>query len=239
MKPGREHPDLQPVRHGRDVRRLRSELTRVFVVDDHDLFRTGLCGLLRQRGLEVVGDAADGESACEEIPLVDPHVVVMDLDLPGISGVEATRRLARSAPEARVIAFTMVSDEPSVTRAIAAGASGYLLKDATIEDMVAAVRAAAAGDAPISPRAAGSIFNRLRAEAESLEQGAGTGFELTEREREVLKLMVAGKSNGEIARELYISAPTVKHHISSILGKLGVENRIQAAVRAVRDRLVP
>ena len=216
----------------------QSEPTRVFVVDDHELFRTGLCGLLQQRGLALAGEAADGETACVEIPQVSPDVVVMDLDLPDMSGFEATRQLARSAPGARVLAFTMAADDESVKRAIAAGARGYLFKDAPADDIVAAVQAVAAGDSPISPRAAGSLFGRLRADVakSNSKRPAATG--LTAREHEVLRLMVDGRSNAEIAQALYISSPTVKHHISSILGKFGVENRIQASVRAVRDRLI-
>jgi DNA-binding NarL/FixJ family response regulator len=211
----------------------------VFVVDAHELFRNGLCGLLAQAGMEVVGEAGDGQSACAAVPALAPHVVVMDPDLPGMSGIDATRRLARTAPQARVIAFAMASDNSSVTRAIAAGVRGYLVKDASAEDIVAAVRAAAAGESPVSPRAAGSLFERLRAEHEAEDRYEPRARPaLTAREVEVLRLLVAGKSNSEIADELCISPPTVKHHISSILEKLGVENRLQAAVQAVRERIV-
>jgi DNA-binding NarL/FixJ family response regulator len=220
------------------VRSARPDPVRVFVVDDNELFRNGLCGLLAHAGMEVVGEAGDGESACAAVPPLAPHVVVMDLDLPGMSGIEATRHLARTTPEARVIAFAMGSDDSSVTRAIAAGARGYLVKDASAEDIVAAVRAAAAGESPISPRAAGSLFERLRADYEAEDHHERARPVLTGREVEVLRLLVAGKSNSEIGDDLYISPPTVKHHISSILGKLGVENRIQAAVQAVRERIV-
>lgn len=214
------------------------EPTRVFVVDHHELFRTGLCKLLELRGLALVGQASEGETACEEIPRASPDVVVMDLDLPGMSGFEATTRLAHSAPRARVVAFAMASDDDSVRRAIAAGARGYLLKEAPAEDIVAAVEAVAAGGSPISPRAAGSLFERLRADEAKPDAQRPVAAGLTAREHEVLRLLVDGKSNAEIADALYISRPTVKHHISSILGKLGVGNRIQAAVRAVRDRII-
>jgi DNA-binding NarL/FixJ family response regulator len=221
-----------------NVPAAQAEPTRVFVVDDHELFRTGLCGLLEQHGLVVVGEAASAETACVEIPAAAADVVVMDLELPGISGVEATKRLARSAPRARVVAFTMAADDDSVTAAISAGARGYLLKDAPAEDIIAAVQAVAAGESPISPRAAGSLFERLRSDGanDRVDRPAAGG--LTAREREVLELLVDGRSNTEIADALYISPPTVKHHISSILGKLGVGNRIQAAVQAVRERLI-
>jgi DNA-binding NarL/FixJ family response regulator len=215
-----------------------AEPTRVFVVDDHELFRNGLCKLLAQRGFDVVGEAADGESACANAPTLAPHVVVMDLQLPGISGIEATRRLKERAPLASVVVLTMTADDTSVIAAIAAGADGYVLKDAPVEEMVAAVGAAAAGESPISPRAAGLLFDRLRGELAARVPHVEPKETLTEREVEVLRLLAEGGSNSVIARELYISPMTVKHHISSILAKLGVENRIQAAVRAVRGGIV-
>lgn len=210
----------------------------MFVVADHELFRSGLCALIADAGMEVVGEAGDGESACVAIPKLAPHVVVMDLDLPGISGIEATRLLRHSAPHACVVAFAMASDDSSVTQAIGAGVRGYVLKDASAGDIIAAVRAAAAGESPVSPRAAGALFERLRAEHDAGDRSEEEPPELTRREVEVLGLLVAGKSNSEIADDLYISLPTVKHHVSSILGKLGVDNRIQAAVRAVRKGII-
>jgi DNA-binding NarL/FixJ family response regulator len=232
-------------RDGEEIRRdslpARSaapDAIRVYVVDDHELFRNGLCGLLAHAGIDVVGEAGDGEAACAAVPPLAPDVVVMDLDLPGISGLEATRRLARSAPEAGVIAFAMASDSPSVTGAIAAGVRGYVLKDSPPADIVAAVRAAAAGESPVSARAAASLFEHLRADHGARERHERTRPALTAREVDVLSLLVDGMSNLEIADRLCISAPTVKHHISSILDKLGVENRLQAAVQAVRERIV-
>jgi DNA-binding NarL/FixJ family response regulator len=210
----------------------------VYVVDEHQLFRSGLCGLLAEHGLDLVGEAADGESACARVPRMAPDVVVMSLELPGMSGIEAIRRLSTTAPRARVMAFAMTADDSSVLKAIGAGATGYLVKDAPVEEVVAAVRAVAAGGSPISPRAAGSLFERLRAEARARDGRSPLPAELTDREVEVLRLLVDGMSNREIADELYISPPTVKHHISSILTKLAVENRIQAAVRAVQAGIV-
>jgi DNA-binding NarL/FixJ family response regulator len=214
-----------------------TEPVRVFVVGDDELFRSGLCGLLSNAGLEIVGEASNWESAREVLPGLSPDVVAVDESLPGTSGPEAVRRLAHSAPGSHVVLLTIASGAASVTSAIAAGARGYLLKDSPADDMIAAVRAAAAGSSAISPRAAAALFEQLRADAreggaEEHEQAA-----LTERETEVLRGLVAGKSNGQIARELLVSPRTVKHHVSSVLAKLGVENRVQAAVLAVRQRL--
>jgi DNA-binding NarL/FixJ family response regulator len=214
------------------------EPTRVFVVDDHELFRNGLRELLAQDGLDVVGEAASGESACEAVPGLGPDVVVMDLELPQMSGVEATRRLRETTPLARVVVFTMAADDSSVTAAIEAGAVGYVLKDAPAEEMLSAVRAVAAGESPISPRAAGPLFDRLRADASARPTHPDLEKALTAREVQVLRLLAEGKSNAEIGSRLYISPTTVKHHTSSILTKLGVENRVQAAVRAVQGRIV-
>ena len=211
----------------------------VVIVDDHDLFRTGLHDLLEEHGINVVGEAASGEAALELVPTLAPDVVIMDLGLPGISGVEATRRLGDVAPQARVLVLSISADDEDVTGAIAAGACGYLVKDASITDVVAGVRAAAVGASSISPRVAAKLVDAIRAEQrvrQASEQS--TSADLSPREIEVLRLVAAGKETSEIARELFISPQTVKNHISHILVKLGVDNRIQAAVHAVRSKLV-
>jgi DNA-binding NarL/FixJ family response regulator len=212
------------------------EATRIVVVDDHELFRKGLGELFAQQGFDVVGEAADGNLACELVDSVGADVVVMDLDRPGMDGLEATRRLSETAPHTQVIAFTVAADATSVIAAIAAGACGYVVKDAAVEELISAVRAAAAGQSPISPRAAGPLFDLVRSQA-----AAGNARPLptlTGREVEVLRLLAEGKSNIEIGQELFLSPTTVKHHTSSILAKLGVGNRIQAAVEAVRAGIV-
>ena len=193
---------------------------RVILVDDHELFRRGLRELLEEQGLRVIGEAGDGEDALRLASHAQPDVVVMDLHLPRMSGVEAARKLAVAAPAVKVLMLTISGDEQSVTEAIEAGAQGYLLKDATIDEIAVGVRAAAAGEALISPRIA-----------------VATGASLTEREREVLRLVAEGRDNQEIAEALTISPSTVKNHVSSILEKLGLDNRIQAAVYAVRRGL--
>ena len=216
-----------------------SEALRVVVVDDHELFRSGLRDLLGEHGIEVVGEAATGEAALEVVPALTPDVVMMDLGLPGISGVEATRRLGDIAPHVRVLVLSISADEDDVTGAIAAGACGYLLKDASIGDVVAGVRAAAVGASSISPEVASKLVEVIRAEQREREASdRSTSAELSPREIQVLRLVAQGKENLEIARELFISPETVKNHVSHILVKLGVDNRIQAAVHAVRAKLL-
>ena len=215
-----------------------NEPIRVIVVDDHDLLRKGVRDLLTEHGLQVVGEAADGDDAVRLVAHAAPDVVVMDLNMPRMSGIEATRRLARVSPTSRVLVLTVSADDETVANAIEAGASGYLLKDASGDEIASGVRAAAAGEALISPRIASRLLERLRPEEGSQGPGSGTGAELTDREAEVLRLLAAGRDNAGIAQELYISPRTVKNHISSILAKLHVDNRIQAAVYAVRKGIV-
>jgi DNA-binding NarL/FixJ family response regulator len=214
-----------------------AEPIRVIVVDDHDLLRKGLRDLLTEHGLRVVGEAGDGADAVRLVAHAAPDVVIMDLNMPRMSGIEATRRLAEVAPTSRVLVLTVSADDETVAEAIAAGASGYLLKDASGDEIAAGVRAAAGGEALISPLIAARLLERLRP-APGAGGPAGTGAELTDREVEVLRLLAAGRDNAEIAQELFISPRTVKNHISSILAKLHVDNRIQAAVYAVRKGLV-
>jgi DNA-binding NarL/FixJ family response regulator len=209
---------------------------RVVLVDDHALFRAGLRDLLEEHGMEVAGEAADGEEAVGLAATEVPDVVVMDIHMPGMSGVEATRRLREACPHTRVLMLTISADEAQVSEAVLAGARGYLLKDASPDEIVAGVRAAASGESLLSPRIAADLLERLRGEA--VPTGAGERVELTPRERDVLQLMAAGKENPEIAAELFISSETVKNHVSNILAKLEVQNRIQAAVYAVRRRLI-
>jgi two-component system nitrate/nitrite response regulator NarL len=216
---------------------VRSDPVTVVVVDDHDVFRDGLVRLLAEKdGISVVGDAADAEAALRTVARVAPDVVVMDLNLPGLSGIEAIRRLGSSAPQTRVLVLTISVAESDVLHAILAGACGYLLKDASIDEIVAGVRAAAAGESLISPRIATGLLERLR--SVTVEGDGGRQGDLTDRELEVLGLVAEGLDNVEIARVLFISPQTAKNHVSNILAKLQLENRIQAAVHAVRRGLV-
>ncbi len=209
---------------------------KVVVIDDHVLFRSGLRELLEQEEIAVVGEASNAESGLETIARHTPDVVVMDLSLPRMSGHEAIRRIAEISPQTRVLVLTISSEEADVTDAVLAGACGYLLKDASVEDIVAGVRAAAIGDSMVSPRMATALLRQLRGHRRGNPSPA-TDI-LSTRELEVLRLVVEGKDNAAIAQELFISPYTVKNHISNILLKLGVENRLQAAVFAVRDSLV-
>ena len=208
----------------------------VVVVDDHELFRAGLVGLLEQRGIRVLGEAGLGAEGIRQTVELHPDVVLMDLSMPGMSGIEATQRLNTVAPLVHVLVLTVMTDDQYVMDVLLAGASGYLLKDSPIDQIVEGIRAAARGESLISPRIASQLVRHLREPADT-EPGF-TGAELTPREQEVLGLLARGLDNHEIAASLYLSPHTVKNHVSSILVKLQVENRIQAAVRAVRGGLV-
>jgi DNA-binding NarL/FixJ family response regulator len=217
-----------------------SARVRVFLVDDHVLFRNGLRALLEEHGLETVGDVGDAERAIGPILQLQPDVVLMDLSLPGLSGVEATRQLTALAPDVQILIFTAHAEDQTVVDAVQAGACGYLLKDAPSGDLVRAIEAAAHGQASLSPGATTVVLDRLRAyrNAPSPSDAPATETDLTSRELEVLALLVEGKENMEIAQALSISLETVKHHISRILAKLKVPNRTLAAVEAVWRGLV-
>jgi DNA-binding NarL/FixJ family response regulator len=211
---------------------------RVMVVDDHDLFRTGLKNLLEEQGVNVVGEAPNGQIAIRLASDLAPDVIVMDLNMPGLTGVETTRQLAGIAPLTRVVVLTISADDDDVMDAVMAGACGYLLKDSSIQDLIAGIQAAAAGESLISPQIASKVLQRLRAQSSSEDAAATIRAELSDREIEVLKLIANGKDNAQIARELFISPKTVKNHISNILMKLQIDNRILAGVYAVRSGIV-
>jgi DNA-binding NarL/FixJ family response regulator len=211
---------------------------RVLVVDDHDLFRTGLRNLLEEQGVNVVGEAENGESAIRLTSDLAPDVVIMDLNMPGVGGVETTRRLSSLAPLSRVVVLTISVDDYDVMNAVMAGACGYLLKDSSIQELIAGIRAASEGESLISPQIAAKVLQRLRAQSKDVDAAETIRAELSDRELQVLKLIANGKDNAQIARELFISPKTVKNHISNILMKLQIENRIQAAVYAVRSGIV-
>jgi DNA-binding NarL/FixJ family response regulator len=218
--------------------RLDESPLRVLLVDDHDLFRTGLRNLLEEQGVEIIGEAGDGALAVTQVRELAPDVVVMDLNMPGMTGVEATRQITSIAPLTRVLVLTISDHDADVLDAILAGACGYLMKDASIDELMDGIRAAAIGESLISSHIAGKVLQRVRATSSQPEMAETIRTELSDREIEVLKLIANGKDNAMIAGELHISPKTVKNHISNILMKLQIENRIQAAVYAVRSGIV-
>ena len=212
---------------------------RVLLVDDHDLFRTGLRTLLEEQGdVHIVGECDNGTDALRGVRELAPDVVVMDLNMPGISGVEATRQISMVAPLTRVLVLTISDQDSDVMDAILAGACGYLLKDASISDLMKGIQAAAVGESLVSPTIASKVLQRVRASGSSQRDADLIRSELSDREIQVLKLIANGKDNAMIAGELHISPKTVKNHISNILMKLQIDNRIQAAVYAVRSGIV-
>jgi DNA-binding NarL/FixJ family response regulator len=212
---------------------------RVLVVDDHEVVRAGLRMLLgRAAGIEVVGEAADGAAAQAAVALTAPDVVLMDLSMPGMDGVEATARLTAEHASVRVVVLTTFADRDHVTAAIDAGAVGFMLKDADPGALADAVRSAARGEAPLDPRAALALIDRRRDTSEAgggnpaaeRARVGGDGPSLTAREWEVLALIGEGLSNRLIARRLGIAEKTVKAHLTSIFAQIGVTDRVQAAL---------
>lgn len=212
-------------------------LPSVIVVEDHHLFREGVTDLLREHGVDIVAGAATAADAIALAAETKPEVALMDLNLPDSSGIDATRRLRIVSPLTRVLILTVSASEADITSALQAGACGYLLKDAPPSEIVAGTLAAAAGHSFLSPRVAALLLDRIR-ESSAADLPDDLVPTLSDREREVLSLIAAGKENGEIADLLLISQHTVKNHVSGILAKLELENRIQAAVYAVRNDLV-
>ncbi len=204
-------------------------MIKVAIVDDHAVVRSGLEQLLSSEAdLEVVGAAADGAEAQSLVERVQPDVVLMDLSMPEVDGVEATRRIVDAWPDVHVVVLTSFAERRQVVDALDAGAVGYLLKDAAASDVVAAVRAAAAGGAPIDPKAARVFLDAQRTRRSNVE--------LTPREEEVLSLVAEGLANKQIARRLGISERTVKAHLTSVFQTIGVADRTQAALWA-KDNL--
>jgi DNA-binding NarL/FixJ family response regulator len=213
-----------------------AENLTVMVVDDHELFRDGLAMVLAQRGFEVIGAVGSATEALAQIAEHRPDVVLMDLSLPGMSGIEATRRLTAAEPPVPVVALTVVASGPQVIEAFQAGAWGYLLKDASIDQIVDAIRAAVRNESVLSPRVAARVVAWLR-EPQGTEP-ATAAPQFSDRQLEILELVAKGVSNQQIASTLFLSEHTVKTHVSSILLKLDANNRVQAAVRAVHGRIV-
>ena len=214
---------------------MTQDCIRVLLVDDQALFREGLRTLLAaQPGVEVVGEAANGEEALRLAATRRPDVVLMDLQMPVLDGVAATRRLRESSPDCQVIVLTTFDDDEYVFEGLRAGAVGYLLKDTSSQRLLEAIRAAARGESFLQPSVAAKVvaeFTRLSASGARTRAGALVE-PLSERETEILRLLAQGASNREIAEALVIAEGTTKNHITSILGKLGVRDRTQAALKA-------
>lgn len=206
------------------------------ILDDHELFRDGLVSVLGQEGFEIVVAAGSARDLLEQVERAAPDVVLMDLDLLELSGVELIRRLSGRETPVPVVVLTVAADGPAVIEALEAGACGYLLKDASVREIADAIVAAARGEALLSPRVASRLVARLREPPGTPLAGAPTDF--SDRQLEILQLLTRGVSNQQIAGALFLSEHTVKTHVSSILLKLEVDNRVQAAVRAVRSRIV-
>ncbi|MCG8350912.1 MAG: response regulator transcription factor [Chloroflexales bacterium] len=210
---------------------------RVLIVDDQELVRTGIQTLLnRKSDIEVVGWAGDGEAAIRQVVALDPDVVLMDIRMPGVDGVEATRRLVAQRVRAAVIILTTFHDDENIFNGLEAGARGYLLKDVDHKALAEAIRTVAAGQALIDPQVTAQVLREFNRRSGNVVAQPPRSAErlalLTERERMILRLLVGGKTNQEIGERLTISIGTVKNHISSILGKLDVRDRTQAALWA-------
>ena len=211
----------------------QSKPIRVMLVDDHSMVRRGLAMFLTAFDeLELVGEAENGEAAVQLCARILPDVILMDMVLPVMNGAEATRAIRRQFPQVQVIALTSFKDGELIKDALEAGAIGYLLKDVSAEELVRAIQAAHAGRATLSPEAAQALVH-------TTNQPPTPGLDLTEREREVLALLVDGLNNTQIAGKLTVSPSTIKSHVSNILSKLGVASRTEAVTLALRNRIVP
>jgi DNA-binding NarL/FixJ family response regulator len=215
-----------------------TDVVRVLIADDQALFRRGLRAVLSEEpGIEVVAEAGDGEEAVARVEELAPDVVLMDIRMPKLDGIEATRRIQGVAPTTRILMITVSDEEDDLFEAVKAGASGYLLKEISVAEVAEAVRAVVRGESLISPSMASKLlseFNLLSRRAEARLPAPA----LTGRELEVLGLAAKGLSNRDIAEELYISENTAKNHIRNILEKLHLHSRMQAVMYAVRERLI-
>ena len=209
---------------------------RIVLADDHALFRDGVSSLLRAWGHDVVGHAADGREAVDLVVRLEPDLVLMDVRMPGMSGVEATREIALVRPETPIVMLTVSEDEEDLFAAIRAGARGYLLKDLEAAQFRTMIEAVARGEAAITPATAARIIRHLASLGTLVDEAIPD--HLTVRELEVLRLVTAGRRNKEIALELGISENTVKYHLRNILEKLHAESRTEVATRALREGLV-
>ncbi len=214
-----------------------NEKIKVLIVDDHKVVRQGLCTFLElQKDITVVGEAEDGQVAVEMVRKLGPNVVLMDLVMPRLDGISATRQVRALGSDVKVIALTSFTEDDKVFPAIQAGASSYLLKDVSPDDLVEAIRAAHRGESRLHPDIARKLMEQVARQASPHHESRFD--EVTDRERDVVRLVAQGRSNQEIAQELVISEKTVKTHVSNILTKLQLEDRTQLAIYAIRKGLV-
>jgi two-component system NarL family response regulator len=214
------------------------ETIRVLICDDHALFRRGLMMVLESEdGIEVVAEAEDGDDAVRKAEEHAPDVVLMDVRMPKMSGIEATRAIAESVPTARILMLTVSDEEEDLYDAVKAGATGYLLKEISIEEVANAIRAVTTGQSLISPSMASKLLSEFTNLAKQAEKKV-LAPKLTDRELQVLKLVAQGLSNREVAEQLYISENTVKNHVRNILEKLHLHSRMEAVVYAVREKIL-
>ena len=212
---------------------------RVVVVDDQALMRAAFRQILDAHGIHVVGEAATGDEAVAEVERTSPDVVLMDVRMPGRSGIDATAELGATHPQVRVLVLTTFDHDEYLDGALRSGAAGFLLKNATPEDLVAAVRSIAAGDGVLDPKVVGRVMSRFAAAPSRSSGGAEAIERLTEREKDVLRLVCRGLSNAEIAADLGLGEATAKTHVSSVLGKLGVRDRVRAVITAYESGFAP
>jgi len=210
---------------------------RLLLADDHRMLREGLRRSLGEEGFDVIGEAGDGEEAVRLALELRPDVVLMDVTMPDVDGVEATRRLHRADPEIRVVMLTMHADESAIADALKAGAAGYLVKDCSTEEIATALRMAASDDAALSPELAGAMLDEVR-RIEPIPAEDDSDGVVTKRELEVLQLIADGCSTPDVADQLFISQKTVKNHLASIYHKLDARDRTQAVLQAVRMGIV-
>jgi len=207
------------------------EPLRVLIADDHPLFRKGMRALLTATpGTEVIGEATTGQEAIELAAALQPDVILMDLQMPGINGIEATRQILHTIPHIRILVVTLFEDDASIFSALRAGARGYILKDAKEEEMLRAIRAVGSGEAIFSPAIATRLMDFFAAPRPAAPKEIFPT--LTEREREILQMIARGRTNNDIAKELMLSTKTVGNYVSNIFSKLQVADRAQAIIRA-------
>src|SRR5262245_59779019 len=243
-RPEASHPNGLVSRHVREGASMPEpdavapDAIRVLICDDHALFRRGLVMVLgSEDGIEVVAEAEDGQDAIRKVDEVAPDVILMDVRMPRMSGIEATRAISETAPAAKVLMLTVSDEEQDLYEAVKAGATGYLLKEISIEEVANAIRAVVTGQSLISPSMASKLLSEFNNLARQAQQKV-IAPKLTDRELQVLKLVAQGMSNREAAETLFISENTVKNHVRNILEKLHLHSRMEAVVYAVREKLL-